>query len=61
LLTRALPGWSRHPDGTVAYEWQGDQPSAVRAPAKEQMGSQPRARDIELKAVKPDGRGGHQH
>jgi FtsP/CotA-like multicopper oxidase with cupredoxin domain len=24
------PGWYRHPEGTVAYEWQGDKPSAPR-------------------------------
>jgi hypothetical protein len=53
------PGWYRHPDGTIAYEWQGDHPSAVRAPAEEQ--SHPGVDDIELKAVKPDGKAGHRH
>jgi FtsP/CotA-like multicopper oxidase with cupredoxin domain len=55
------PGWYRHPDGTVAYEWQGDRPSAARAPAEAQGTAQPRSKDIELKAVKPGGKGGHQH
>jgi len=54
------PGWYRHPDGTVAYEWQGDRPTAARAPAEAQKGSHPQTRDIELEAVKPDGKG-HQH
>jgi FtsP/CotA-like multicopper oxidase with cupredoxin domain len=27
------PGWYRHPQGTVAYEWTGDMPTAVAAPA----------------------------
>jgi hypothetical protein len=54
-------GWYRHPDGTVAHEWHGHQPSAARTPAEKQKASQPRAKDIEFKAVKPDGNGGHQH
>ena len=54
------PGWYQHPDGTVAYEWQGDRPTAARAPAEAQKGSHPQTKDIELKAVKPDGKG-HQH
>jgi hypothetical protein len=53
------PGWYQHPDGTVAYEWQGEQPSAARGPAEYQ--SKPGAEDIELKAVKPDGKAGHRH
>jgi hypothetical protein len=55
------PGWYRHPDGTVAYEWQGDRPSASRAPVEAQGTAHPRSKDIELKAVKPGGKGGHQH
>jgi hypothetical protein len=27
------PGWYRHPQGTVAREWTGPAPEAVRAPA----------------------------
>jgi FtsP/CotA-like multicopper oxidase with cupredoxin domain len=49
------PGWYEHPKGAVAYEWQGDSPSAASAPAPEQ------GKDIELKAVKPGAKGGHQH
>ena len=48
------PGWYRHPAGTVAYEWKGEAPAAVRSqghggqsmPAKE-------VRDVELKVRKP--------
>jgi hypothetical protein len=54
------PGWYQHPQGTVAFEWQGEQPSATRAPAQQQKGPRPSSTDIELKAVKPDGKG-HQH
>ena len=28
----ADPGWYRHPEGTIAYEWTGDAPSAASAP-----------------------------
>ena len=54
------PGWYQHPLGTVAYEWQGDRPSPASAPATPpKAGVQPRRNNIELKAVKPDGRRGH--
>jgi manganese oxidase len=53
------PGWFRHPKGMVAYEWKGDQPSATSAPG-ERSAVKPKGNDIELKAVKPDGKG-HQH
>ena len=55
------PGWYQHPQGTVAYEWQGEQPSSTRASTNAWKGVQPQGKDIELKAVKPDGKGGHQH
>jgi FtsP/CotA-like multicopper oxidase with cupredoxin domain len=43
------PGWYRHPEGTVAYEWQDDKPSAARAPAEKQKGAPLGSKD------------GHQH
>src|SRR5262249_58084561 len=54
------PGWYQHPQGAVAYEWQGEGPSETRAPAPERKAPRPNSADIELKAVKPDGKG-HQH
>jgi manganese oxidase len=51
------PGWFKHPQGTVAYEWQGEQTSPARA---QPNATQSQGNDIELKAVKPDGKG-HQH
>jgi manganese oxidase len=54
------PGWYQHPKGTVAYEWQGDRPAPASAPAPQKQGARPKGKDIELKAVKPDGKG-HQH
>jgi FtsP/CotA-like multicopper oxidase with cupredoxin domain len=52
------PGWYQHPPGTVAYEWQGKAPSAASAPAPHT--AQPQGQEIELRAVKPDGKG-HPH
>ncbi len=50
------PGWFKHPRGTVAYEWRGDQPAAHQAPAAvPQTGH-----DIRFRAVKPGGGRGHQ-
>ena len=41
------PGWYKHPEGTVAYEWKGEAPAAPRASE-----SAPNAPgDIEFKAV----------
>jgi manganese oxidase len=54
------PGWYQHPPGTVAFEWQGERPAAPTAAPRSTGGAQPKAPNIELKAVKPDGRG-HQH
>jgi hypothetical protein len=57
------PGWYQHPQGAVAYEWQGDAPAESQpAPANIKVpGRQDKARDIELKAVKPDANRGHEH
>jgi hypothetical protein len=53
------PGWYQHPQGTVAFEWQGERPTAARAPAEQKTGAQLQGKDIELKAVKPNGNGHH--
>ncbi len=57
------PGWYQHPQGAVAYEWQGDAPAASQpAPANAKVPArQGKARDIELKAIKPDTNRAHQH
>jgi manganese oxidase len=57
------PGWYQHPPGAVAYEWQGDASAASQpAPANTKVPArQDKARDIELKAIKPDTNGAHQH
>ena len=39
----ADPGWYRHPEGTVAYEWAGDAPSAASAPNAPAPGDKPAA------------------
>jgi len=33
------PGWYKHPDGTVAHEWEGPTPASQRAPADQTQGS----------------------
>jgi len=53
------PGWYQHPPGTVAFEWQGDRPAPASAPALQRKGAAA-PRNIELKAVKPDGNA-HRH
>jgi FtsP/CotA-like multicopper oxidase with cupredoxin domain len=47
------PGWYHHPQGTVAYEWQGEGPTPSEAPMRAPATSP--TRNIELKAVKPGG------
>lgn len=46
------PGWFKHPQNSVAWEWTGDAPRAER-----QAG--PTTDEHTLKAVKPTGHGGH--
>jgi hypothetical protein len=49
------PGWYKHPEGTVAYEWTGAVPEAKRAP------DAPTSRQgnaAEFRAVDPRKRGG---
>ena len=56
------PGWYKHPEGTVAYEWAGDPPSEARR-APDTLKSKP-GKAAELRAVDPRKRsraanGGH--
>jgi len=54
------PGWYKHPAGTVAYEWKGEAPTAVRS---QQAGGQamPAAKrpEVEVTVRKPQGHQGH--
>ena len=54
------PGWYKHPPGTVAYEWKGEPPAAVRSQA---AGGQAlpatRPADVEVTVRKPTGHQGH--
>ena len=59
------PGWYRHPEGTLAYEWTGEpMPEPARAPDTPKGR---RARQTDLRAVDPRTRrtasnsGGHEH
>jgi FtsP/CotA-like multicopper oxidase with cupredoxin domain len=53
------PGWYKHPQGTVAWEWQGEKPSPAEAPRAPEKGAAKKikGKEIELQAVKP--KGGH--
>ena len=53
----ADPGWYRHPEGTVAYEWKGALPEAARSssPGGASMPAAAPPRDVEMKARKPAG------
>ena len=54
------PGWYQHPDRTVAFEWKGERPSAASAAEPPRKNVPVQGKDIEFKAVKPDGKG-HPH
>ena len=49
-----VPGWYKHPQGTVAYEWNGTAPIASRASPEPKA-----AAEKEFRARKPSG--GHKH
>jgi hypothetical protein len=55
------PGWYRHPAGTVAYEWKGEAPPAVRGSSAggQAMPAAHKHPDIEVTVRKPTGHGGH--
>ena len=52
------PGWYKHPENTVAYEWTGTPKSAQQAPATN--GASTNAGEIELQVVIPTGHMSHQ-
>jgi hypothetical protein len=53
------PGWYKHPQGTVAYEWSGAEPAAQRASVEPAAKTSAKPTGRELKARKPSGHGGH--
>ena len=54
------PGWYKHPAGTVAYEWKGEPPAAVRSQtAGGQAMPAAKATNIEVTVRKPTGHQGH--
>ena len=58
----ANPGWFKHPEGTVAYEFSGSLPDPARF-ASEGNGSMPAAKparkNVEVQIRKPSGHSGH--
>jgi len=50
------PGWYKHPQGTVAYEWTGEPPAASRPSVD---ANEEDAGGAEFKAIKPKGHSGH--
>jgi hypothetical protein len=50
------PGWYRHPAGSVAWEWTGEPPAAVRST---ETAGQTKPAQVELTVRKPSGHQGH--
>jgi len=55
------PGWYKHPAGTVAYEWKGEAPAAVRSqsPGGQAMPATGKGPEVEVTVRKPKGHQGH--
>ena len=53
------PGWYKHPQGTVAYEWTGTAPVASRAAPEQKRTTQTAPAARELRVRKPSGHGSH--
>jgi FtsP/CotA-like multicopper oxidase with cupredoxin domain len=53
------PGWYAHPQGTVAFEWQGETPGAARAPPANGTATATERREVEPEVLKPGAKGGH--
>jgi len=49
------PGWFKHPEGTVSYEWTGESKNAMRAPDQ----APGRTTTAEFRVVKPGSRSSH--
>jgi hypothetical protein len=53
------PGWYKHPQGSVAYEWTGAAPAAQRDGPKSKDKTAKSPVELEFRARKPAGHGGH--
>jgi FtsP/CotA-like multicopper oxidase with cupredoxin domain len=54
------PGWYKHPAGTVAYEWKGETPAAVRSQKAGGQAMPPtKPAEVEVTVRKPTGHQGH--
>ena len=54
------PGWYKHPEGTVAFEWKGDLGQMGDAPrASPEVTTKSGEGEIDLKVIKPGTKGGH--
>jgi hypothetical protein len=54
------PGWYQHPPGSVAYEWTGELPAAVRnTQARGQAMPAKKPAEVEVTVRKPTGHQGH--
>ncbi|MDK6076028.1 multicopper oxidase family protein [Massilia varians] len=55
------PGWYKHPAGTVAYEWKGEPPAAVRSGSAggQAMPAAGKGPEVEVTVRKPKGHQGH--
>ena len=55
------PGWYKHPAGTVAYEWKGEAPAAVRSGSAggQAMPAAGKGPEVEVTVRKPAGHQGH--
>ena len=51
------PGWYKHPEGSVAFEWKGEPGKAAEAPAIKD--ATPPGQGVEVNVVKPSGHSGH--
>jgi FtsP/CotA-like multicopper oxidase with cupredoxin domain len=49
------PGWFKHPEGTVSYEWTGESKNAMRAPDQ----TPGRTATAEFRVIKPGSRSNH--
>lgn len=56
------PGWYKHPNGTLAYEWKGELAEPVRStePGSQSMPAMPGMTEMQMTVRKPGGHSGHE-